>query len=375
MGGKNRRIRKKHNRHSATPSASVLTTEKRNITVLSLDYDGCAALLFEEALEKGQFKNECDPGHKQYLQGLKSAIHGARTAFEDLLSIETTGADIVELCVGSTRQTRELDRDNNFRNKNGLCFEMYADLAEKKHWYFNKMLIADFIDDSGELRAKPLKPGTAMGRLGKNKQGMYKYEKDTFADTLQVYGRDPYKTGLLSKQIKAIVDKYPNDKIRFVFVDDRLDIMQALQSHFNPETQCSLYSNVENVELKLIHHNYHELLTSRMNAEQHPIIDAAKKIINGVATLPVLNFNSINKKSQEAIISQGLFSKSIKIHKATEYAAATNYGFICKALGLIGCCLVMLTVGGILFVNTRKSDNELPDLDCARDSMSSAKRR
>ncbi len=358
MGRKNKKSR---NRNSEAPSSSVITSdEKRNITVLSLDYDGCAELLFEEALEKGSYKNECDPSHKQYVQGLKSAIYRARAAFEYLLSIETTGADIVELCVGSTRQTRELDRLNAFYNKTGLCFEMFADLAEKKHWYFNKMLIADFIDESGELRAKPLTPGTAMGRLRKNTQGMYKYEEDAFADTLQVYGRDPYKTALLSKQIKAIVDKYPNDKVRFVFVDDRLDIMQALKSHFNPENQFSPHSNFKNVELKLIHHDTAEILTSRLNSEQYPVVDAVKKIINSVATLPALNFNSINKKSQEAIASQGLFSKSIKIHKATEYAAATNYGFICKALGLIGCCLVMLTVGSISFVNTRKSDNELP---------------
>ncbi len=357
-----KRHKQRHKQDSSVLSISDETPKKRNVTVLSLDYDGCGDLLFEEASEKGAFKNNCDPSHEQYLQGLKSAINRTRSSFEDLLSIETTDADVVELFVGSARQNRELDRYNNSCNKNGLCFEMYADLAEKKHWHFNKMLLSDLIDDSGKLRAKPFKAGTAMGPLKKNKQGMYKYEEDTFADTLRERREackiDVYKIVLLTQQIKAIIAKYPNDKIKFVFIDDRLDIMEALQNHFNLDNQLSSHADFEKMELRLIHHDSLEIIVSEVRAEQYPIVATIKKMIKNLATFPTSNVDSVNKKSIETIASQGLFSKSFKIHKAKECTTATNYSFICSALGLIGVCLAMLTIRGILIC---ENDNESPE--------------
>ncbi len=350
-----KRKKKKHKQHATAPLSSDIIYEKKNITVLSLDYDSCGDLLFEAALENGCFQNICDAGHQSYKHGFRGAIQGARSALEDLLSTETAGADVVELCVGSARQTRRLDKYNASRNTNGLCFEMYANLAEKKYWHFNRMLFGDFVDEFRVLRAQPLKLGTAMGKLKKNKQGMYQYEEDVFADTLQAYGQDKYKTALVSQQIQAMMAQYPHDKIKFVFMDDKLDIMDALHSHFGQNNSASIPSNVQNVTLKLIHCDCGVDATleqfARMNADQVTIIAAAKKRITCIATLP--------KQEQAAIASLGLFSNSNKLNKETACSSVINYGFICKAFGLIGAFLVILIIGNIMCINT---PNEIEDV-------------
>ena len=51
MGSSRNKINKrKHKRYLKTLSAPA---KKKQITILSLDYDGCGDFLFEEALEKG----------------------------------------------------------------------------------------------------------------------------------------------------------------------------------------------------------------------------------------------------------------------------------------------------------------------------------
>ncbi|MDP3705256.1 MAG: hypothetical protein Q8R24_05045 [Legionellaceae bacterium] len=348
------------------PSIPVIASEQRNITVLSLDYDGCGALLFEDVFN-GIYKELYHSINERHLKTLETILQGAIAAFEEMLLIETAGADVVELCVGSARQSRKQDRGSS---KNGLCFEMYADLAEKNLWHFNRMLLADFIDETGRLRAKPLEPGTAMGPLEKNKQGMYKYIPDALADTLSEPLGDKYKRNLLQHQIKTITNKYPNDKIKFVFIDDIFEIIDSLRSHFSSKSQSSMRCNVEKLELKLIHCNIdvkHLLMTYyRMDVvDVSRISDLAKTMINCVITFPrqdqTLTYNAVNKKTQEAIASMGWFSKFNKLGKETASSSVINYGFICQALGLIGVCLAIVAVGRIFFVNTHRSDNELPE--------------
>ena len=345
-------------------STPVITSEQRNITVLSLDYDGCGALLFEDVFN-GIYKELYHSINKRYLKNLQTILEGARSAFEEMLLIETAGADVVELCVGSARQSRKQDRGHF---KNGLCFEMYADLAEKNHWHFNKMLLADFIDETGRIRTKPLKPGAAMGPLEKNEQGMYKYIPDTLADALGAPLVDKNKSQLLQYQIKTITNKYPHDKIKFVFIDDIFEIIDSLRSYFSSKTRSSMHCNIEKLELKLIHCNIDikDLLLRyhRMDViDVSRIFDLAKTKINYVITFPrqdkTLTCNSINNKSQEARASQGWFYRP-SINKTREYCSFTNYGFIHRALSSIGVCLATLIIGGVFLANTHESNNELP---------------
>lgn len=352
----------KHKRYLNALSAPAIV-EKKNITILSLDYDGCGDFLFEAALEKGFFKNRCDPEHASYLQGYNGAIQAARVALNDMLSTEASGAAIVELFVGSTRQSRKLDRYNSARYNTGLCFEMYADLAEQKNWYFNKMLLADLVDNKGELRTEPLKLGTAMGALKKNHQGLYKYEEDAFADTLERYKNDKLKIKLLSYQIKVIINKYPNDNIKFVFVDDRLDILDALNIHFNSGAPNSLCLNLQNVELKLIHYDAARFLCKYggLSTDSMMLIGEAKKQIHYIAPTiqeHTLTLQTTSKSTQKAVISMGLFSKLNKPD------VIVDYKFLFQSLFLLGSCLGILIMGGMLFSGAHKnSEREEPSVD------------
>lgn len=261
----------------------------KEIVVLSLDFDCCADILFEEGQEQGAFKVPCEtkPGYKTVTQEL-------RTVFEDLLSEETAGADEVELFVGSVRQFRQWDRFSSTHQRketesNGLCFELYADLAERKQWYFNRLLLADFELDSGVLREQPLTAGTAMGPLQKNDSGKHKYVADYFADGI-LGPVDKFKTRILSRQIESVCKKYPDDNITFVFIDDVLDITNKLTAFFNPDNGFCLPANLT---LKIIHHDPSDLFNQpyRSIADNHTIRQLAKDRIYYRAIIKGINAN------------------------------------------------------------------------------------
>lgn len=316
----------------------MIENNKKNITILSLDYDGCGDLLFEGALEHGCFKHRCDILHAEYLLKFNHVLQGARQALNNVLSHETTGADVVELCVGSTRQTRSLDRLNHSRNNNGLCFENYADLAEKNKWHFNRMLFADFVDASGELRDPPLEPGQSMGVLNKDIFGKYKYSPDAFSDNIQAFGMDEHKTVLLSLQIKAILKKYPNDNIKFVFIDDRMDILDQLKTYFSLDSEDKL----GHIQLKLIRTTCGEEDSlcdyARTQTTMPKIVRLEQRKIVCVATL-----DKTTKQAQNLSISHGLFSQSRQGN-----ASMTENEFMYKLLGFISICLVILIMANSL---------------------------
>lgn len=270
----------------------------KEIVILSLDYDGCGDLLFEEAMETGRHIWSC-----KHLPGYTEVIKEARSALEYLLTFETTGADVVELCVGSKRQGRKFDKYCCDINENGLVFEMYADLAEKRQWNYNRLLLADFELDTGELRSQPREPGTAMGRLKKNETGKYKYENDYIADRLAGPINND-KERILTRQIESAILNHPEKKIKFVFIDDSLDVIRFIANYFNPETNSRLPSNVE---LKLIQFDYYPIFQAVKEEKVQDvasIIKDAEQIINYIATMTVKEKTPI-KNSNAAIEMNG----------------------------------------------------------------------
>lgn len=235
------------------------TDPSKNIVAFSLDYDGMASFLFKEGVQ-GYKDKFCD----SEVEGYSSAVHravdnyvsGAREILEEYLTQKSECADYVELFVGSKRQGRVLDNRMAQLNKNGLCFELFADLAERKGWYFNRLLLADIETDRGVLRPECLAPGTAMGVLKKNEFGQHKYLRDPFSDSL-TGPQDERKMRILEHQIKSLVAKYPNDKITLIFMDDLEHILNGLQVTLKPYFDLHSSRRIihNNIELQLMRYD------------------------------------------------------------------------------------------------------------------------
>ncbi len=233
----------------------------KNIVAFSLDYDGMANFLFDEGAQR-DYEDFCNPLRSNYSpildEWIKNYYLAAGEVLDKYLTQESEVADCAELFVGSRRQGRASDRSLGQLNKNGLCFELYADLAEKKGWYFNKLLLADIETDKGVKRVHCLPPGTAMGSFQKNELGRHKYEPNLVCDSL-AGPKDDKKTRILLSQLKSLVARYPQDKITLIFVDDCEDILLHLKSALAPyfvldSSGCLRHKNIE---LKLMRYDPH----------------------------------------------------------------------------------------------------------------------
>lgn len=374
-------IKLEHPRKDPLMTWSPIHLEKKmaEIVILSLDYDGCAEILFEEGQEEGAFKTECDsiPGYKKVTQTL-------RAVFEELLAAETSGADRVVLFVGSARQFRKWDRYSSTYKRedhesNGLCFAKYADLAERNQWGYNRLLLADMEYPSGQLRHQPLAAGTSMGPLKKNDQGKHEYESDHYADKLKG-PVDRLKTRTISHQITACLNDYPEDHIRFVFIDDSLEIINNLTEFFNPDQGFQLPANLT---LKLIHHDTSKLFNRKyLGEESHIIHNLAKERIHYKAIYT--RRHSITPEAGPSCsqnhhhedpapfpayqkVPAGLFFRlRTRVSEQTPPAmiiprihsndSTINYNFIFNALAVVGCCLIALYAGNLLW-SKQQSDN------------------
>lgn len=182
------------------------------VIYLSLDYDGCADILFDTIFN--------DPE----LNEIREHVLTIRLYFLAYLLRVINHADVVVLCVGSIRQSIWLDEDNQRTNQNGLCFSNYKTLCDKHGWEFNHLLLADITNK------KP--PGTAM------------HDESLQSDI------DTLKIKTLTAQIQHAKANYPNDIVKFHFFDDdpKDIILKALTTHFTA-SENSLPHNIQQVTL------------------------------------------------------------------------------------------------------------------------------
>ena len=257
------------------PTNILSSVKKQKVLYLLLDYDNTATCLFPEVMEE----NPVTQSHLKTNADLPLLfmIRATRSVLDSFLDKKAADATIVELGVGSTRQTRQHDDEVNKRYRlAGSCFRLFADLARQKGWYFNKMLLGDLEWSDGTLRQIPLELGATMGSLGLDQQGKHRYLSDSVADSMQS-SPDENKIRLLEHHIKYIKTKYPSTRydVELVFVDDNVPkILNPLAAHIMGKIAP------QTIDIELIHFNCYEqfnLLKKSLPMSEADILDGAEK--------------------------------------------------------------------------------------------------
>lgn len=251
----------------------------RVIIGLSMNYDACADILFEEAIEQGQCKSNIEERFIKNAPGTLSAIQGCRQALEGFLDEQTLNADQIELYCGSLRQDVSSDLLHSQLNHNASCFESLANFADKKGWNFNRLLLADNLDATGRLRNPRLPSGTAMGLLAKDNAGSYKHWSGNTVNDITC-PPDRTKIKMLIFQLEDIIKKYPKDKITFIFIHNNRAIISNLKAYFSAQQQHELLSKIN--FLNLVHFDSTPIFKTclpQLNIEINTVMEQAKQLI------------------------------------------------------------------------------------------------
>jgi hypothetical protein len=173
-------------RNNSLAISSPLKPKK--VVVISLDYDACASILFDDIIKPYQ-------SEKKYASMIDKLIT-SKNVLMNLLDRITSDANSVELYVGSNRQDISADEYIASLHNNGLCFQNYADLCQQKNWTFRKFLLADAQID--------LPAGTTM------------HNRNVLSFV------SPSKTEMIEAQLKDIENNYCDAEvdIDFYFIDD-----------------------------------------------------------------------------------------------------------------------------------------------------------
>lgn len=181
----------------------------KHVVVFSLDFDGCADILFPDF-------NEIHPKEADYENVIREMGDIFLNYLQDIISDVqfwySKDEVAVVLYVGSARQDHYCDQLGHNQNKKGLCFPNYEQLCQSQGWVFNQLLYADV--------SNHLLPGTAMA--------------DKTIRMLQVF--DKNKVEIIDAQLDNIKLHYPNVPIDFHFIDDDAhdcQILDSLGRHFS----------------------------------------------------------------------------------------------------------------------------------------------
>ncbi len=228
-----------------------------NITVFSLDYDGCGEVLFPEMLHTNEFT----------IQDVTESRKHLKNFFQEKIKASGEEKPQVELYVGSNRQSQHFNRINKLNNKNGDCFSNYAKYAEDNNWTFKPLLLADVRNNQAT--------GSAISNPGLECEF------------------DKLKIETLKYQIKDIAKNHPNDTIDLYFLDDDASghgILSAL------EKKLKKVKFPSNITVHLVKYDWFGGVV-----EKKPFIDESIAPIKGTR-----NVNAAFSPAQ----TQGLFSKS-----------------------------------------------------------------
>jgi len=193
------------------------------ITILSLDYDGCSDILFDDVVTTQSIKSE-------------STLRHLRSLFEELLNRITADSSIVELYVGSDRQDNQLDNLGNSVNRNGLCFKNFEKLCNEKNWRFKKLLMADI--------ANLLPCGHSMENSG------VKITND-FVKINNWSSKS--KSVILNHQLQDVIKNHPGDEINFYFMDDHDYNIRSVVEYFGKSRNLI----PDNIDFYLVEHNWY----------------------------------------------------------------------------------------------------------------------
>lgn len=196
----------------------------KNILVISIDYDGCISCgKFHYPLNASWLPDEEDCNYIYFINTLIDYIRENRP-------------DVVEIIVGSNRQSAFLELTNTHKAINGLAGKTIEFIAkaiaevlaqENIEVIFNPFLMSDI---------------SALKYSGYSKTQFDELlSAITSVDDLHVLDDltqpncpyDESKITLLYAQMQQIASRYRDAKINFHFIDDRLDLLDSLHNFFS----------------------------------------------------------------------------------------------------------------------------------------------
>ncbi len=285
----------------------------KKVVYLLCDFDGVLSLYLSDL-------NESSTVHRKRLESMPSDRHEYYQFFskiscqivDEIINEAVKNADIVILAVGSARQTRSHERkSSNINQDNGFCFTLFADLAEKNGWIFNRLLMPDYEDNCGTFAQL----GHTMGPLRKDINGKHVFHEDDFADQVS-WSNVPLlkhgKTTLLAMHLDYLRVHYPSYQydVTLEFWDDDTHHINAcntyiealpattqthlLTRHFNWTTILSAASNFKNNRgsLKTILQD-----TIKTKAHDKRLLEPTER--RSYSPLSFLNKKSINTESTQ----------------------------------------------------------------------------
>ena len=172
-----------------------------NLVVISLDYDDCGDILFDEQISI--LYNELE----------KQKATAYQYYFRNYLC-EITKSKSVELYVGSLRQSYDLDKKNENEYGNGSCFKNYRKLSEIMRWKFNEFSCGNDLSEFGVV--------SFSSRTAKNK--------------------------IVETQLLNISKEHPDKLIDYYFFDDdaQNSILPSVASHLS---NITIPKNIVNIHL------------------------------------------------------------------------------------------------------------------------------
>lgn len=197
---------------------------KSKVVYLLLDFDGVLALYLSQLNpESAVYQKKLASIKKIDRSKFQSYAKTISNIIETRLASSTRDTGLVILAVGSARQTRQHDEyASKYNDHNGLCFPLFADLAARKGWLFNPLLVPDCPTPPYTFQNL----GKTMGPFEKNTQGHHIFKENAYSDDLywsenkQLLNEG--KKGLFAIHLAYIQQYYPASKydVTLEFWDD-----------------------------------------------------------------------------------------------------------------------------------------------------------
>lgn len=260
--------------------------KKKQLIVLSLDYDNCCDHLFD--IDYDFFNDKQTAKFKRFArqiieQVLLSELHEIVNRVKK--SKSNNDVDMI-LLVGSARQDINTDEHGMAQCHNGSCFANYKKLCREQRWELDPFLLAD--------SQNPVAPGTAM--------------QDR---SITVKSWDKGKVSLLAAQIKYLKRRYDGYQLSFHFIDDDCDglIFPSLRSKLPESIKWDIKED-DSLEFirfnkdRLAHEISSRYLHSSVNQDQVSIADVNVEELKQYHVL-----HSSFKIKLSASLSQGMFAQ------------------------------------------------------------------
>jgi hypothetical protein len=247
----------------ASVSVESKQTENNDIIAISLDYDGCGAVL---NLDQEIHRTAAKKYPKYHLSCQKESVF-----FRQYLHDLTCGKSTV-LYVGSNRQDHCTDQTGMQEKHTDSCFTSLEKLAQEMGWQFNPLLLADIRKVNGKLTVE-------RGRAMKDRNVKC---DDYMLPELHIDPNLNRKLNLICSQLKDIAETYPDRTINFYFFDDDCvlgstgsmsSIFETIRNYFDRYP----YEIPLNVTLILMHFDYYSRAVLRMkNTEPKQELEYAR---------------------------------------------------------------------------------------------------